>query len=130
MKYHTKQHEAILMAAKAIEHSFTPKELSEHLEGVGLTTIYRALENFATSGQLKKTYTDDAVRYQYLSPCAEDNHFYLTCNKCHNVFHVDCDCVGDFYQHISGKHHFLLDHNNILITGICEKCQEEYEENH
>lgn len=124
MSYNTKQKDLIIDIIKKKTHEFTIKDIYDDLNTkVGLTTIYRLVDNLIKDNLISKSIGKDNITYyQYLEKCDEDNHFYLKCDKCGNMIHVDCDCIDDLYNHIIKKHKFKLSKENIIIDGICEKC--------
>ena len=124
MTYNTKQKDTILEVIQKQRKEFAIKDIYHELNGkVGLTTIYRLVDKLEKEGHLKKiNHQDDTFYYQYLEECNEENHFYLKCDKCGNLIHIDCDCINDLYEHISHKHNFKLNKENIIINGLCSKC--------
>ncbi len=122
--YCTRQKNHILEIIQNMNHEFTIKELYKQLKGmVGLTTIYRVVDKLVLEGLVSKTIkNDNTMTYQYLEKCMEDNHFYLKCDSCGNIIHVDCDCIKDLSNHILLHHNFNINDNRIIITGICKDC--------
>lgn len=122
--YKTRQKELILDVIKNFKNDFTIKEIYEKLnQNVGLTTIYRTISKLVEEGKIKKSIDyNNVVHYQYLDECQCDNHFYLKCDKCGSITHVDCDCINDFTNHVLKNHSFKVDNVNIIIKGICKKC--------
>ena len=122
--YKTRQKELILDVIKNFKNDFTIKEIYEKLnQNVGLTTIYRIVSKLVEEGKIKKSIDyNNVVHYQYLDECQCDNHFYLKCDKCGSITHVDCDCINDFTNHVLKNHLFKVDNVNIIIKGICKKC--------
>lgn len=97
--------------------------MKENDEKIGLTTIYRHLSELTKKGILKQTYNKNNVAtYQYLEECDNTNHFYLKCNKCGTLIHIDCDCILQLQSHILNNHEFKADNKNIIISGMCKKC--------
>ena len=125
--YSTKQKEKILDRIKRQEQEFTIKSLYEGLEKeIGLTTIYRFIDKMLEEGTLKKiTGKGTQVFYQYLKKCPKENHFYLKCDQCGEMIHVDCDCIKELSSHIDKEHSFQLKEENIMIKGTCKKCLKE-----
>ena len=125
MSYNTKQKDLILEIIKTKKCDFTVKDLYENLNHkVGLTTIYRFIEKMEKEGFISKEISEDNITYyQYLEKCNEENHFYLKCEKCKSVIHIDCDCINELYNHINSEHKFKLNKEKIIINGICNKCQ-------
>ena len=125
MSYSTKQKEMIINIIKTKDKEFTIKDIYEELEDkVGLTTVYRLVDKLVLEGLIKKNISNDnTVTYEYLEKCDEHNHFYLKCEKCKKLEHVDCDCINELYNHINKNHKFKLNKENIVINGICQNCE-------
>ena len=122
--YNTKQKDLILKIIKKQQKEFTIKDIYNELnKKVGLTTIYRLVDKLIDENILNKYISrDNITHYQYLKECEEENHFYLKCDKCGELVHIDCDCIGDLSNHIIKKHKFKPNKDHIIITGYCEKC--------
>lgn len=122
--YNTKQKDLILEVIKKQKHEFTIKDIYGELKDqVGLTTIYRLVDKLIDENILNKYISRDNITYyQCLKECHGENHFYLRCDKCGNIVHIDCDCIGDLSSHIIKKHNFKPNKENIIINGLCEKC--------
>ena len=125
MNYKTKQKNKILEIIENRKNEFTIKEVYEELnQSVGLTTIYRLVNKLINEKKLNKEIGKDNLNYyQYLNICNNKNHFYLKCNKCLKLIHVDCDCINDIENHVLEKHKFYMNKENIIINGICNKCR-------
>ena len=124
MSYNTKQKDLILDIIKSKNKEFTVKDIYEDLDKkVGLTTIYRFIDKLILDGLITKNVSDNITYYQYLEKCEHDNHFYLKCEKCKEVKHIDCDCINELYDHIKNEHKFNLNKEKIIINGICSKCR-------
>ena len=123
-EYITKQKDIINDLIKNKKTEFTIKEIYNDLnKKIGLTTIYRLVDKLIEEKKLNKTISkDNTTYYQYLEECNEENHFYLKCENCGNLEHVDCDCIEDLTNHILKKHKFKLNKDHIIINGICKKC--------
>ena len=124
MSYNTKQKEIIINTIKKYEKEFTIKEIYNELNGnIGLTTIYRMIDKLASDGLINKEIKSNNITYyQYLERCDKENHFYLKCDNCGDIIHVDCDCIEELSIHITKKHNFSLK-DNIIINGLCSKCK-------
>jgi len=122
--YKTKQKDIILNIIRQQKNSFTIKDIYKELKGkVGLTTIYRLIDKLVEENKLNKTISsDNTTYYQYLEECTEENHFYLKCDKCGNMTHIDCDCIEELTSHIVQNHKFKPNKDHIIIDGICSKC--------
>ncbi len=121
--YQTKQKDILLKEIRKKKEEFTIKELHEELSTIGLTTIYRFIDKLVEDKILVKRIGDNnTTYYQYLEECDKENHFYLKCDKCGEMIHVDCDCIEELSHHISSEHKFKLNKEKIIIGGICKKC--------
>lgn len=122
--YKTKQKDIILNSIKKQKHEFTIKDIYESIKDeVGLTTIYRLVDKLVEENKLNKTIgSDNNTYYQYLEECNHSNHFYLKCDNCGNLVHVDCDCIEELTSHITKKHKFTPNKEHIIINGLCNKC--------
>ena len=125
MTYNTKQKDLILDLIKEQNSEFTIKDIYSKLENkTGLTTIYRLVDKLVSDGVLRKTIGNDNVTYyQYLEKCEDENHFYLKCEKCGRLIHIDCECINDLTNHILINHNFQMNKEHIIINGICEICR-------
>lgn len=127
MSYSTKQKEYILKVIQEFEKEFTVKDIYERVKDeVGLTTVYRLVDKLVLDNTINK-YIDknNITYYEYLEKCSEENHFYLKCDKCKKLEHIDCDCINELYEHIKKEHNFKLNKENIIINGLCKKCNKE-----
>lgn len=122
--YNTKQKDLILEVIKK-KGEFKVKDIYDTLEGkVGLTTIYRFLDSLVDSGGVTKYINKrNETCFQYLEKCENKNHFYLKCEKCGDMIHIDCGCIVDLSDHILKKHKFITNKENVIIKGICERCR-------
>ena len=125
MSYNTKQKDLIINEIKKSNRSFTIKDIHNKLkDSVGLTTIYRVIDKLVDDGMINKYIDKDNITYyEYLEECNCHNHFYLKCDKCGTMEHVDCDCIEDLSKHIVDEHKFLLNREHIIIKGICKECR-------
>lgn len=123
MAYNTKQKELILSKIICINKVFTVKDIYEQVKDqCGLTTVYRVIDKLVEEKRIVKYIKDNETYYQFLSECNEINHFYLRCDECGSLIHVDCDCIDDLTTHIIREHQFVLNKENVIINGVCANC--------
>ena len=122
--YNTRQKEIILNVIKQQYKEFTVKDIYNQVkDSSGLTTVYRFVDKLVVEGILKKRVGDNNnLYYLYLENCDRDNHFYLKCDKCGKLIHVDCNCVNDLFKHIFDKHGFISKDKQVVIDGVCNNC--------
>ena len=132
MKYKTTNKQSIMNYIINYDNSFSAQELynlmKNNNEKIGLTTIYRYLDELVNKNKLKKFYNEKNVAiYEYLSDCDCENHFYLKCSNCDKTIHVDCNHINIFSKHIMEEHNFLIDKNKLFIAGLCDDCRKSEE---
>lgn len=126
--YKTKQKELILSSVKGYKNEFTIKDLftklNEKDQTIGLTTVYRAVNDLVKDHVLAKSMRDDGtLHYHVLEKCEHIGHCLLKCELCGKLTHTDCDELDVLSKHFKSKHHFEIDQKDITIYGICEKCR-------
>lgn len=127
MTYNTKQKDKILILVQKKTQPFMIKELYDELNGtIGLTTIYRLIDKLVLENRVNKYIGKDNITYyQYLEECDCCNHYYLKCDTCGSMIHVDCDHIEELTTHIRKHHGFVPNKERIIIHGICENCVKE-----
>ena len=128
--YNTKQKSKILNVIKNHKNNFMIKDIYLELnEEIGLTTIYRMIDKLVNENSVNKFIgNDNNTYYQYLESCDKNNHFFLKCDKCGNMEHVDCDCIEDLSNKIIKNHKFHMT-EKIIIDGVCNNCVKEDNKN-
>ena len=121
--YNTKQKKEILEHIRKKEKQFTIKQLHSELVFASLTTIYRVVDKLLEEGYLTKTVDGSVVYYQYLEKCDNHNHFFLKCEKCGMLIHIDCDCIEKITNHFLSIHNFVPNKEKIIINGLCKRCR-------
>jgi len=123
--YSTKQKDEILNVVQNMNCEFRVKDIFEMVSDVSLTTIYRYMDQLEKDGFISKRIGPDGeTTYQYLEKCDCD-HFYLRCEKCGSLTHVECSFVQELKKHIVEDHKFHLDQNHMIMNGICNNCFKE-----
>lgn len=126
--YNTKQKDIILNIIKKYNKDFTVKDIYlEVKDTTSITTIYRLVDKLTKDGLLNKMIgKDNNTYYQYIERCSCNHHFYLKCNNCGILTHVECDFIDKLTDHIINHHKFIPNSRHIIINGICEKCKEVF----
>ena len=122
--YNTTQKSMIMDVIKEFDSEFTINDVFSKLnDKVGMTTIYRMIDKLIEEGLVVKSVNKSGnTTYQYLEKCNHSNHFYLKCDTCGKLEHVDCDCINELSSHIVKNHKFKVNKENIVISGICNEC--------
>ena len=76
-------------------------------------------------GLVHKVTTEEGALYQF---CPQAGHphdcFLLRCEGCGRMVHLDCAHLEKVCQHLSAEHHFRIDPQRTVLTGLCDRCQE------
>ena len=130
--YKTKQRQAILgyLTEKRDEH-LTAKQICGYFakaeNPIGLTTIYRRLEELEKLGQVRRYSVDGgSACFQLIGEdgsCHE--HFHLVCEQCGRLFHMECGYLEGVSGHILEEHGFQVNPLKIMFYGICRECREK-----
>lgn len=134
--YNTKQRSLIKTYLKenAGKH-VTIKDLQHHLDAknnhVGLTTIYRHMDDLVKQGYVNKYVIDNSTSacfeyVQHEKNCHE--HFHLKCEICNELIHLDCKTLSSIEQHLSKHHNFSLNLHKTVFYGVCNNCANETNE--
>lgn len=130
-KYNTMSNQIIFNTIKEFQTDFTVKELLRKLEDeghdMGIATVYRHLDEMESTGMLRRAYLNgrNVASYWYTEPCDGESHFNLRCMQCERVFHVDCEYIRKFVNHVREEHGFVVLTNRALIRGICADCRKK-----
>ena len=137
--YKTKQQDLLFSYLKEMQGKhFTAEDVRLHFEekkiSIGIATIYRQLEKLVADGLVLKYHLGEhsAACFEYPgeSDKNEDTKFHLKCEKCGQLFHLDCDDIRALCGHIKNEHGFSLDPYRTVLYGLCDSCQDDKKEDH
>ncbi len=115
----TKNRERVREVLFSSEHPLTAYDISKECPEMSLTTIYRALDYLVRKGQVK-SFTFN--QYTYFLPSERHEDFFL-CTSCGKFFQLEC-LAGSYEQNLRERGMIPSDHL-ILITGLCNECNEK-----
>ncbi|MFV0395880.1 MAG: Fur family transcriptional regulator [Coprobacillaceae bacterium] len=128
MKYKTRQKE--LLYTYFVEHKhvcISAQELKDIFkeERIGLTTIYRSLQDLENDGVIRK-YTNEhnnSASYEYVEDkgCSH-GHYHLKCTSCDAIMHLECSSFENLKHHIEQEHQFIINPMKTTIYGLCLDC--------
>ena len=129
-RYKTEQKEKFIEYISKINDKYIcAEDIKKYLElnnnKIGLTTIYRFLNELEGEGKLRIELKNHTKYYQYISDNC-NNHYHLKCTKCGNITHFECEELKKLNHHILKEHEFNVD-QNVMISGICVKCLERFQ---
>lgn len=130
ISYKTKQRDQILdCLIKNKDHHITAdaiiSDLNKDKQLVGKTTVYRYLDKLVSQGCVRRYFIEGgkSACYQYMEQDGVCNkHFHLKCVDCGQLFHMECDYMGEMDSHIRDHHNFQVDHSKTVLYGQCGNC--------
>lgn len=113
----TPQRRAVLEAIAAEQHQ-SMAEIRGRCSGVGLVTVYRALELLSGLGLVRRLDLGDGPRYEL----AEDHHHHLICEDCGSVSEFE-QCPLNLQQLAVGSDGFEVRSHSVEVYGRCAVCR-------
>ena len=120
----TRQRAAISALLENLDDFRSAQELHDELrrggEGIGLTTVYRALQSMASAGLVDSLRTDsgEAVYRR----CSDHHHHHLVCRACGSTVEVSGGDVEAWAAEVARAHGFSDVSHTIEIFGLCGDC--------
>ena len=94
--------------------------LREAGEGIGLATVYRALQSMVEAGTVDVLRTDDGEAVY--RACSTHHHHHLVCRSCGRTVEVEGPTVEAWADRIAGEHGFSDVTHTLEIFGTCADC--------
>jgi Fur family ferric uptake transcriptional regulator len=120
----TRSQERILNLLKTVKQAVSAQdiyvELRNRNQGVGLATVYRALESLKLEGVVQvRTLANGESLY---SSAQEDLH-HLTCLQCGISTPIDECPVHQLESQLQQSYHFKVFYHTLEFFGLCDRCQ-------
>ena len=121
----TRQRAAIAELLDELTDFRSAQEIHEELrrrgEGIGLTTVYRALQALADAGEIDvlRAGTGEASYRR----CSEHHHHHLVCRTCGKTVEVEGPAVEHWADRVADQHGFAEVSHTVEILGICAACR-------
>lgn len=124
----TSQRAAVLAALAGTDEFVSAQALHATLRasgsGIGLATVYRALQDMATVGDLD-TVRSDSGELLYRQ-CAEGgHHHHLVCRRCGRTQEVEAPGVERWARAVAAEHGYVDIDHELELFGICPTCAAE-----
>jgi Fur family ferric uptake transcriptional regulator len=120
----TRQRAAISALLDKIEDFRSAQELHDELrrrgEGIGLTTVYRTLQQMASAGVVDTLRTDTGE--SVYRRCSGNHHHHLVCRACGSTVEVVGREVEKWAADVARRHGYSDVSHTIEIFGICGDC--------
>ena len=120
----TRQRAAVSALLDRLDDFRSAQEIHEELrrdgQGIGLTTVYRALQNLSESGEVDvlRTNSGEAVYRR----CSTHHHHHLVCRRCGRTVEVEGPAVESWAQRVSDEYGYSDVSHTLEIFGTCGDC--------
>jgi Fur family ferric uptake transcriptional regulator len=121
----TRQREAVRAAFADLDGFVSAQEVHARLrtagDGVGLSTVYRAVQSLADDGELDtlRTGTGELLYRR----CSTQHHHHLVCRTCGRTVEVAGPAVERWADRVAGEHGFADVSHTLEIFGTCASCR-------
>jgi Fur family ferric uptake transcriptional regulator len=120
----TRQRTAVREALDDVQKFVSAQQLHARLRaaghGVGLATVYRALQHLAADGDVDVLRTPDGeATYRR---CSSGHHHHLVCRACRLTVEVDSIAVERWTQRIAEENGFADVEHVVEVLGTCARC--------
>lgn len=115
--------ERILQLLKQCDRGISAQDIYVELRardrGVGLATIYRALESLKLAGIIQgRTLPTGESLYS----CVQADRHHLTCLHCGRSIPIDECPVEQLEQRLESQHQFKIYYHTLEFFGVCQTC--------
>lgn len=118
---HTRTVLGILAAERC---HLTAEEILQRAEGIGMATVYRALDTLTEKGQIRRLALGrKSAVYEYIW----DSHMHFVCDRCGGVYDIAVDLTGMVREAARCCGH-RVERSEITAHGVCGACAQRGEE--
>ena len=121
----TRQRAAVSALLDRLDDFRSAQEIHEQLrrsgQGIGLATVYRALQALTEAGEVDvlRTAGGEAIYRR----CATDaHHHHLVCRGCGATVEIEGPAVESWAQRVAETHGFSELSHTVEIFGLCRAC--------
>jgi Fur family ferric uptake transcriptional regulator len=94
--------------------------LTKRGEHVGLSTVYRALQALADSGEIDSLRTEAGE--SIYRRCSTSHHHHLVCRSCGATVEIEGPAVEKWTRAVAADHHYSDVSHTLEIFGTCADC--------
>jgi Fur family ferric uptake transcriptional regulator len=120
----TRQRRAIAAVMETFDDFRSAQEihalLAEQGEQVGLSTVYRALQALADSGEIDSLRTESGE--SIYRRCSATHHHHLVCRSCGATVEVEGPAVEKWTRSVAAAHGYSQVSHTLEIFGTCNSC--------
>jgi Fur family ferric uptake transcriptional regulator len=120
----TRQRRAVHQALAELDGFASAQDIFERLrrgpDRVGLSTVYRTLQQLADSAEVDVLRSDDGeARYRR---CSAGHHHHLVCRSCGRTVEVAGPTVEAWADRVAAEHGFREVSHTLEVFGVCAEC--------
>ncbi len=120
----TRQQAAVATLLEQSEEFTSAQTLHARLrdagEGIGLATVYRALQGMVDAGTVDVLRTDEGEAVYRV--CSTHHHHHLVCRSCGRTVEVEGPAVEKWADAVAADHGFSAVTHTLEIFGTCAAC--------
>ena len=120
----TRQRRAIAGALESFDDFRSAQEihalLTQRGEHVGLSTVYRALQALADSGEIDSLRTEAGE--SIYRRCSNSHHHHLVCRSCGATVEIEGPAVEKWTRSVAAEHGYSEVSHTLEIFGTCRDC--------
>jgi len=120
----TRQRRAVAAAMETFDDFRSAQEIHEVLreggDNVGLSTVYRALQAMAESGELDVLRAENGE--SAYRRCSDNHHHHLVCRSCGATVEVEGPTVERWTQSVAAAHGYSEVSHTLEVFGTCPAC--------
>jgi len=120
----TRQRTAVAELLTEIDDFRSAQQLHDDLRhrgvSVGLTTVYRALQSLAETGEVDQLVNDEGE--SVYRKCSGSHHHHLVCRSCGMTVEVAGPTVERWAGAVAVEHGFTEVNHTLELFGLCSEC--------
>ena len=120
----TRQREAVRAVFQDLDGFHSAQEVHARLraagDGVGLSTVYRALQTLADAGEIDSLRTESGENIY--RRCSATHHHHLVCRSCGATVEVEGPTVEKWTRSVAAAHGYSDVSHTLEIFGTCGSC--------
>ena len=125
MQRNTRQRAAVQELLEDLDDFRSAQQLHQMLaargSGVGLATVYRAMQALAESGEVDVLRAADGEAL-YRKCRQSAHHHHLVCRRCGATVEIAADVVERWARQVGADHGFVDVDHTAELTGTCRQC--------
>jgi len=120
----TRQRRAVHQALEELDGFASAQDIFERLrpgrDRVGLSTVYRTLQQLADAAEVDVLRSDDGEALY--RRCSAGHHHHLVCRSCGRTVEVAGPAVEQWADRVAAEHGFSDVSHTLEVFGVCPQC--------